>query len=311
MKKMMKNIKHRLTYGIVFALWFGASLLPLRLLYAVFDFVYLLLYYCLRYRRRVVRKNLTESFPEKSEAELREIERGFYHFLCDYFAETLRLFTMSQSEMERRMTFGGMDKVRETLKERNVVLYLGHYCNWEWIASIPLHLNDMPDVQGGQIYHRLENEAFDRLFLRMRGRFNGVNLEMHSAIRSLVRFKQQKQRFIIGFISDQSPVWEYVNMWTDFLHHKTSFFVGAENIAKLTDAAVYYVDVRRVRRGYYHADFVLMTDQPKSYENYGLTVEYGKMLEKVIRREPQYWLWSHNRWKRTYEQWLERQKEKK
>jgi KDO2-lipid IV(A) lauroyltransferase len=213
--------------------------------------------------------------------------------------------------MERRMTFGGMDKVRETLKERNVVLYLGHYCNWEWIASIPLHLNDMPDVQGGQIYHRLENEAFDRLFLRMRGRFNGVNLEMHSAIRSLVRFKQQKQRFIIGFISDQSPVWEYVNMWTDFLHHKTSFFVGAENIAKLTDAAVYYVDVRRVRRGYYHADFVLMTDQPKSYENYGLTVEYGKMLEKVIRREPQYWLWSHNRWKRTYEQWLERQKEKK
>jgi KDO2-lipid IV(A) lauroyltransferase len=301
-------MKDKVLYYVMFTFWFLASLLPLRLLYFISDLLFFPLYHLVHYRRRVVRKNLAECFPEKSEEERLTIERAFYHYFCDYLAETIKLFTMSKSEMRRRMTYGGMEEVREVLKERNVVLYLGHYCNWEWIASISMYLSDMPDVQGGQIYHRLRNKSFDSLFLRTRGRFGGVNLEMHSAMRSLVRYRKDGQRFIIGFISDQSPVWNYVNMWTDFLNHKTSFFVGAENIAKLTDAAVYYVDVRRVRRGYYHADFVKMTDTPKAFANYELTVEYGKMLEKVIRREPQYWLWSHNRWKRTYEQWVEMQK---
>jgi KDO2-lipid IV(A) lauroyltransferase len=304
-------MKEKMVYYIVFTFWYLASLLPLRLLYFISDLLYYPLYYLLRYRRRVVRKNIAESFPNKNEDERRSIERGFYHYFCDYLAETIKFFSISEKEMSRRMTFGGMDEVREVLKERSVVLYLGHYCNWEWISSIPLHLGNAEGVVGGQIYHRLRNKAFDKLFLRARGRFGAVSLEMHSAMRSLVRLKQQKKRFIIGFISDQSPVWEYVNMWTDFLNHKTSFFVGAENIAKLTDAAVYYVDVHRVRRGYYHAEFVPMTDKPKDFSNYELTVAYGKMLERVICREPQYWLWSHNRWKRTYEQWMERQESRK
>ena len=220
--------------------------------------------------------------------------------------ETIKLFSMSEKQIRRRMTFGGVEKINEIIKDRDCVAYLGHYCNWEWVASLPLHLDIDKDLVVGQIYHRLESPAFDQLFLRMRSRFRAVNIEMFMALRQLVRYKQQNKRFIIGFISDQSPNWNFVNMWTDFLNHKSSFFVGAEGIAKATDAVVVYIDVQRVRRGYYHAEFILMTDQPKSFPNYEITVDYARRLEATIQRAPQYWLWSHNRWKRTYEEYLRR-----
>ena len=276
-------------YYFIFFFWFIASLLPLRFLYIFSDLLYFPLYYCVRYRRKIVRKNLIESFPEKELGEIQRIEKAFYHYFCDYMVETIKLFSMSEKQMRRRMTFGGVEKI-----------------NWEWVASLPLHLDIDKDLVVGQIYHRLESPAFDQLFLRMRSRFRAVNIEMFMALRQLVRYKQQKKRFIIGFISDQSPNWNFVNMWTDFLNHKSSFFVGAEGIAKATDAVVVYIDVQRVRRGYYHAEFILMTDQPKSFPNYEITVDYARRLEATIQRAPQFWLWSHNRWKRTYEEYLRR-----
>ena len=293
-------------YYFIFFFWFIASLLPLRFLYIFSDLLYFPLYYCVRYRRKIVRKNLIESFPEKELGEIQRIEKAFYHYFCDYMVETIKLFSMSEKQMRRRMTFGGVEKINEIIKDRDCVVYLGHYCNWEWVASLPLHLDIDKDLVVGQIYHRLESPAFDQLFLRMRSRFRAVNIEMFMALRQLVRYKQQKKRFIIGFISDQSPNWNFVNMWTDFLNHKSSFFVGAEGIAKVTDAVVVYIDVQRVRRGYYHAEFILMTDQPKSFPNYEITVDYARRLEATIQRAPQYWLWSHNRWKRTYEEYLRR-----
>ena len=293
-------------YYFIFFFWFIASLLPLRFLYIFSDLLYFPLYYCVRYRRKIVRKNLIESFPEKELGEIQRIEKAFYHYFCDYMVETIKLFSMSEEQMRRRMTFGGVEKINEIIKDRDCVAYLGHYCNWEWVASLPLHLDIDKDLVVGQIYHRLESPAFDQLFLRMRSRFRAVNIEMFMALRQLVRYKQQKKRFIIGFISDQSPNWNFVNMWTDFLNRKSSFFVGAEGIAKATDAVVVYIDVQRVRRGYYHAEFILMTDQPKSFPNYEITVDYARRLEATIQRAPQFWLWSHNRWKRTYEEYLRR-----
>ena len=296
-------MKH-LLYYLFFFFWFVASLLPLRLLYFFSDLLYYPLYYVVRYRRKVVRKNLEESFPEKSLVDLRKIEREFYHYFCDYIVETIKLFSMSEKQMRQRMTFGGVDKINEIIKHKDCVLYLGHYCNWEWVSSIPLHLGMTDNFIAGQIYHQIENKAFDKLFLWMRSRFHAVNIEMLMALRHLVRYKQQNKRFIIGFISDQSPNWNFVKMWTEFLNHKSSFFIGAESIAKATDAAVVYLDVQRVKRGYYHADFVVMTEDPKSFPDYEITVDYARRLEETIRRAPQYWLWSHNRWKRTYEKYL-------
>lgn len=301
----MKNFLNSLLYYLIFALWFLFSLLPLRVLYIFSDLIYPLLYHVVGYRKKVIRKNLREAFPEKSADELLTLEREFYHYFCDNLFETVKMFSMSEKEMRRRMTMGGTDVLNEMHKHKSCVIFLGHYCNWEWISSIPLHLKEDDGLLLGQIYHELENPVFDRLFLYSRNRFRSENIEMHAALRTLVRCTRDNRRFIIGFISDQSPNWNFVNMWTNFLHHKTSFFVGAESIAKMTDAAVFYMDVKRVKRGYYHADFILMTDEPKTYPNYQLTVDYAKRLEQTIKGAPQYWLWSHNRWKRTYEQYQE------
>lgn len=300
---MMKKVY----YYLIFTVWYVFSLLPLRVLYLFSDLLYVPVYHIFGYRKRVVRKNLTESFPDKSPEEIRCIEKSYYRYFCDYLMETIKYFTISEKEIRRRMVFEGVDEVNRYLAEgKSSILFMGHYCNWEWVSSLPLYVTKGDDTVRGHIYHKLENDIFDRLFYRMRYRFESQNIEMFSAIRYLVKCKVEKKKFVIGFISDQAPNWDNINMWTDFLNHKTSFFVGAESLAKMANAAVFYVDVKRVKRGYYHAKFVKMTDNPKSFANYELTVEYARLLERSIIQAPQYWLWSHNRWKRTYEEFNQR-----
>ncbi len=291
-------------YVILFISWYFLSLLPFWLLYRVSDLVYYIVYHLVRYRRKIVRKNLTEAFPEKEIEEIIRIEKGFYRFFGDYIVETLKLFSISEKQMRRRMELGGLEELNKDLKTRNCVVYMGHYCNWEWITSLPLHLDK--EIVPGQIYHALENEAFNNLFLYLRSRFGGANIEMTTALRQLVLLKQQNKRFVVGFIADQAPNWNNINLWTDFLNHKSAVFTGAERIAKSVNAAVYYLDMVRVKRGYYRGEFVKITDTPKEYTEYQLTIEYAKRLEASICRAPQYWLWSHNRWKRTYEKFLQR-----
>ncbi|MBM6780662.1 lysophospholipid acyltransferase family protein [Bacteroides mediterraneensis] len=300
----------KFAYYLVFVLWYLFSLLPLRVLYFFSDLLFIPLYYGFRYRGRIVRKNLVESFPDKDLKEIKAIERKFYHFFCDYVVEVIKMFSISQKEMKRRMVFTNLDEVRAELEKNDkkfCFLYLGHYCNWEYIASLTAWI---PGMHGGQIYHRIYNQAFDELFLRLRGQFGGESILMKDTLRRILTLRKQDKRVMIGFISDQLPKWENMNHWTRFLNHDTSFFIGCERIAKQVDAALYYVDVERVKRGYYRATFRLMTLHPKEYPDYELTDMYARMLEKMIQREPAYWLWSHNRWKRTKEEWEQRINEK-
>ena len=295
----------KFVYYIVFASWYLFSLLPLRVLYVVSDMLYLPLFYCIRYRRRIVYRNLKSSFPEKSESEILRIEKRFYHFFCDYVVETIKLFSISKKEMMRRMTFSGLEQVRAELEQENkkcCFFYLGHYCNWEYVASLQYWF---PEIQCGQIYHPLYNKAFDRLFLKLRGQFGGENIPMKETLRHILRLSQGKKKVMIGFIADQAPKMEAIDHWSVFLNHETAFFMGTERIGRKLDAAIYYVDVKRTKRGYYHADLKLMTLHPNELPLYKLTDMYAGYLEKQIREEPAYWLWSHNRWKRTKEQWKE------
>ena len=155
----------KIQYYIVLAVWYVFSLLPLKVHYVFSDLIFWLLYKVVGYRKKVVRTNLTTSFPEKSEEELRRIERGVYHFLCDYLVETVKLMTMSREEMKRRMVFKNPEVMDEAVASgQSVALYLGHLCNWEWVSSTPLWVK--PKTWCGQIYHPLENKDFDRLFLK-------------------------------------------------------------------------------------------------------------------------------------------------
>ena len=292
-------------YYILLCVWCMFSLLPLRIHYIISDFLFWLLYKVIGYRRRVVWKNLSASFPEKSQAELKDIECGFYHFLCDYFVETVKMMTISKKEIKKRMVFKGIEDLDEVIESgQSIALYLGHYCNWEWVTSMPLWVT--PKVQCGQIYHPLENKYFDKLLLRSRQRLDALCISMQDTLREVVRYKREGQPIMIGYISDQAPNWVNIHHWVDFLNQDTPVFTGTERIVKKMNHAVFYVDMCRIKRGYYEAEFKLMTRDPKELEDFKLTDMYFDMLEKSIRRAPEFWLWSHNRWKRTRKEFNER-----
>ncbi len=292
----------KVLYYAVFAFWYFISLFPLKLLYVLSDGLFYLVYYVVRYRRPLVRKNLTSSFPDKSEGEIVKIEKGFYSWFCDYIVETLKLFTMSKEQMCRRMVFRNTEAIEKAVAEgRSCAVYLGHYGNWEWISSLPLWVSDKATCL--QIYHVLENKAFDALFLRVRSRMGSDSIPMEDTLKSIIRRKAEGQRMVIGFIADQVPLWNSIHYWSNFLHHDTPVFTGTERIAKHQDMAVFYLDVTRPKRGYYEADFKLVSDKILEEPKFAVTESYMKLLEATIRRAPQYWLWSHNRWKRTHEEY--------
>jgi KDO2-lipid IV(A) lauroyltransferase len=252
-----------------------------------------------------VRKNLADSFPEKSAEELRKTEKAFYHWFCDYIVETIKLISISKKELQRRMVFKGMEIVDEMIENgQSCAMYLGHYCNWEWVSSFPLWAS--PKAKCGQIYHPLENKDFDKLFLRSRERLGSMCIAMQDTLREVMRFKKENKPIMIGYISDQKPFWINIHHWVDFLNHDTPVLTGTERIARKMHQAVFYVDMHRVRRGYYEAEFKLMSLEPQNLKEFELTDMYFSLLEKSIRRAPEFWLWSHDRWKRTREEFNER-----
>ena len=288
-------------YYLIYGCWYLLSLLPLCVHYVLSDALYFLVYRLLHYRVKVVRKNISESFPEKDASELRHIERGFYHWFCDYIVESVKLLTMSQRQMKRRLVFKGTDVVDRVVAEgQSCAVYLGHYCNWEWITSLPLWVT--PAAQCGQIYHAIENPLFDRLFLRLRQRFGAVCIPMAETLRRIIKYRQEGRPVVIGYIGDQVPFWNNIHHWCQFLNHDTPVLTGTERLARQTGHAVFYMDVRRVRRGYYEAEFQLISREPKQLAEYEVTDEYFRRLEASIRRDPACYLWSHNRWKRTREE---------
>ena len=273
------------------------SRLPLGVLYVLADLCFPLLYYVARYRRKVVTENLNNAFPELSPRERRKIRRRFYRWFCDYVVETLKLLSISRQEMMRRMVIEGVDEMERSLETKPFVfIFLGHYCNWEWVSSIPLWYQK-EDSHGAQLYRPLKNKAFDRLFLEMRSRFGSENISKYEALRHILQLRRDGKKTCIGFISDQTPGWNSIHDWVDFLHQDTPVFTGTERIAKKVDAAIFFADIRRVRRGYYHLVLRRMTDEPKAFPDYALTEQYMRELEQIIRRQPHLWLWSHRRWK--------------
>lgn len=295
----MKQLAYYLIYGIVYIL----SLLPFRVLYLISDGLYLIVYHLIRYRRKIVRKNLTASFPEKSQEELRRTERQFYHWLCDYVFETFKLLSISDANLLRHMELRGMDQLELCFdKGQNCAAILGHYCNWEWLSAVSLGFHRHPDATVGLIYHPLYNEAVDRLFIDLRSAHHGMCVPKQDILRHLISLKHDNRRSLFGYISDQSPKWENMHLWLDFLHHDTPVFTGAERIMQKMNDAVFYVDMERPRRGQYICTFRLISAEAAREVEFTITRRFFQMLEQSIYRQPAYYLWTHNRWKRGREE---------
>lgn len=270
--------------------------------------VYPILYHLVGYRKKVVRNNLKNSFPEKTEKELRSIERDFYHLFCDYFVETIKLADMKPERMRKHMSFKGKDKVEEYAKQgRSVVVYIAHSPNWEWITSLPLFLQDK-SIIFGQIYHPLYNKIFDRIFLELREQYGSISIPMKSTLRQIVEMKKAGKHFCIGFVADQVPKWEAIHHWVDFMHQDTPVFTGTEKIARRTDSAVFFMSLRRVKRSVYEAEFHEITSDCTQLPENAITEQYFKLVEQHLNRYPSQWLWTHKRWKRTREEWERRRK---
>ncbi len=273
------------------------SHLPLRVLYVFSDICYPFLFYVIRYRRKVVELNLYRSFPELSDKERRHIEKKFYRWFCDYVVENFKLLTISPEKLKKRMKMDGMEDMEKELETHPFVfVYLGHYCNWEWVSSLPLWAKK-PTTHCAQLYRPLKNKWADHLFYTMRSRFGSENISKNESLRRIMEMREKGIRTVIGFISDQSPKWNSIHDWVTFLNQDTPVFTGTERIGKKVNAAIYFADVKLVKRGYYHLTFRRMTSEPKTFENYHLTDNYMAELEKMICRQPYLWLWSHRRWK--------------
>lgn len=269
------------------------SLLPFWFLYLISDVLFVLLYYVIRYRRLVVWQNLKNSFPEKADAELRDIEKKYFKYLADLIMEGVKLFTISKEEVQKRMVDVNREVIDEYFKQgRSVINAAGHYGNWE-LAGVKMGL--FTHNRSLIVYKALNNEVFDNAFKRMRSRFGATLVEMHNTLRAFVSYRNELVFSVLA--SDQTPVPHEINYFTEFLNQPTAVFLGIEKLAKSMDHVVVFCDIRRVKRGYYQATFVPLCEHPKQTAEHEITLAHVHYLEKMIREEPQYWLWSHKRWK--------------
>lgn len=304
---------HKILYHIMFGLWWLISALPMPLHYLGATLLYFIVRYVVRYRRSTVKKNLQLAFPELSQRRRDKIERRFYLFFCDYIVESIKFFSISKTELRYRMEFKGLDRVHQSLRQgKSCAVYLGHFCNWEWISSLPLWI-DPKEGKCLQLYHPLRNKAMDRLMGYVRERTGSTNIKMKESLRHIVRYQKEGVPVVVGFIADQAPKWNNINYWLPFFGQDTPVLDGAERIAQKMDMDCYYIHVRRRRRGRYIAEFQLMTDDAKHMPDHWITEEYCRRLEANIKEQPSYWLWSHDRWKRTrqgYEEYMKKHSSK-
>lgn len=244
------------------------------------------------YRYKVVMHNLELAFPDKSEAERRGIAREFYRILADSVVETLKMLTASDKTLRRKVEFAGWEQLQQQVDaHQSVVLYLGHYGNWELVPTIVWAIP--PEFVCAQIYKPMHNSLGHSIIDRVRNRFGALNLPQKSAFRTLLKLQSEGKISITGFIADQRPNGKFRNM-TEFLGLPTAYVAGGEEIGRRIGAAYYYLDIERTGRG--RARFTLKPVVPADDPDYPMTVGYLHMLEQTIRRDPAPWLWTHKRW---------------
>ncbi|RHO56814.1 acetyltransferase [Tannerella sp. AM09-19] len=292
-KETSENI---LYFPLYFYFWLHA-LLPLKILYILSDILFFPMFYIVRYRRKLVYQNMKDSFPEKSEKEIRRMEKAFYHHFCDYIVETIKLLHISDKETRKRVKFHNTEALQEIVDNGgSCLMLLGHYGNWEFVPSVTLWMRK-GSVIFAQIYRPLKNKWFDRFFLKLRGRYHSECIAKQDTLRSILRYKSSGRPSITGFMADQTPSPANIHHWVNFLNHDTPVFTGVEKIAHKVGFSVFYFDVEKIKRGYYSVTIREISKNPKETEEFEITNKYMEMIETTILRAPEYWLWTHNRWK--------------
>jgi Kdo2-lipid IVA lauroyltransferase/acyltransferase len=282
-------------YYIIF-LSFGKLLayLPLRALYVISDMLYPFVYYIVKYRKKVVFENLQNAFPEKNNKEIEIIAKKFYRHFCDLLVETVKLLHISKNEISRRVKYRDPETFMDEYKQnKHILVVLGHYNNWEWGIALGMQR----PYKFASIYKPLTNKYFDELMNKIRAQFGGTLIPMSKIAREMVRSIQGGELTIFNFIADQAPVRSEIQYWTKFLNQDTPVYLGIEKLAQKTNQPVYFGKFIKVKRGYYEAVAQKLCDNCSQLQPHELTEKHIRALEETIREAPEYWLWSHRRWK--------------
>lgn len=270
------------------------SQLPLKGLYVISDISRFFTYHVFRYRRKIVTENLRNSFPEKSTEELKRIEKLFYKHFCDLFLETIYLLHTSKEKAIKMCKFNNIEILRNYYPQgKSVILATGHYNNWEILNLFAYYLDHK--VIG--IYKPILNKRIEAFINKYRERYGAFAVPMQDAFRYVIACQQKKELFFLGLISDQTPAKSEIRYWTTFLNQETPVFLGVEKIAVKTNQPVLFCNVRKVARGRYEVDIELLCENPKDTKPFEITDMHVHALEKLIHEAPEYWLWSHRRWK--------------
>ncbi|CAM3408242.1 lysophospholipid acyltransferase family protein [Flavobacterium chungbukense] len=283
-----------LVYILAYPLLWLISILPFPIFYLFSDFVYFLIYRVIGYRKKVVRENLALALPHLSDAERKNIEKKFYKHMCDMFLEMVKTMSISHEEMDRRFQITNLDLVLDYAKKgKSVILVASHYASYEWLLTI----NPKIGFKGIAVYKKLANPYFDKLVRKIRSKYNTEMIETRKAIPTMAQNQRNDVLAMYGLASDQSPKLDRIFHSMKFMGVEVPVHTGAEMLAKKYDLAVIMVKVKKVKRGFYEATFLSLADDPKEYADFEITEKYLKEVEKQILEVPEFYLWTHKRWK--------------
>ena len=286
----MQFVIFAITYPFIWLL----SRLPMRILYIKSDIFFFIVYYIIRYRKKVVLDNLKLSFPEKSNEELKLMSKKFFKHFMDLVMESVKAFSISEKQILKRYMYKNPELVNTLFKQgKSIALVGAHQANWEWSISLPLVL-DQP-ITGA--YTKLNNKYFEKAVRDSREKFGVIGVKTSETVKRMQYNVANKIQAAYILLSDQSPQPHKTFYWREFFNIKVPVHTGAEMLSKKFDLVVVNYVTKKVKRGYYETEFQLITDSPKEFENYQITDKYIDLTEKNILQQPELYLWSHKRYK--------------
>ena len=283
-----------LIYIISFPFLWLISKLPFKLFYWFSDGIYVLIYYIIGYRKKIVRHNILIALPNLSESERLKIEKKFYRHMCDMFLEMIKTMSISTEEMKKRFKITNIEVVKEyEQKNKSIILLASHYASWEWLLSI----NESTSFKCIGVYKKINNPYFDKLIRNIRSKFNSELVATDKTIALIAENQEKGIMGMYGLASDQSPQVHKTFHWQEFMGIEVPVHTGAEMLAKRYDLEVVFAKVKKVKRGFYEATFVPICEHPRTIPDYEITDTYLKEVEKQILEAPEYYFWTHKRWK--------------
>lgn len=287
-----------LAYLLLYPLIWCIARLPFPMLYLLSDATYVLVYRLIGYRKKTVRKNLELAFPQKSTAEIIAIEKKSYRHLCDMFMEMIKTMAISRKEIDARFSYTNLEVYTELEKKgKSIAVLIPHYASYEWVIS----MNHIIQFKGYAIYKRINNTYFDKMVRDIRSRFKAYLITTKETKKIIESNAKEGILGVYGFASDQTPRWGENLYWHHFMGIETPIHIGAESLAKRYDMNMIYLRVEKVKRGYYVGTFEVLTDNVKSVPDYKISEYFMSKVEEQINAQPEYYMWTHKRWKHKKE----------